>query len=259
MPSVPDDVRENGALHPSRIEEELAPTGPTRLGVVLTLAALAGLALLIALVDPLREGFTSAIGGQTGALRSELRDLGVAGTLVVFVLAIVHAFVFYPTEILNAAAGYVYGFWVALPLMMVGWIANGMICFWLGRNAARPALYRLVGRDRFVRAEALVTRGGVTLLLAVRLLPIVPFSLISYVAGAARVPTGRYLWTTAVGYLPITAAFIYLGTRLDGLTVTDPAVLIAVAAVIVLLLVGRRIGRAAERRPSATKAAEHAP
>ena len=55
-----------------------------------------------------------------------------------------------------------------------------------------------------------------------RLVPIVPFSLFSYAAGSARVPAGRFAWTTAVGYLPITAVFAYLGSRLEELSPDDP-------------------------------------
>ncbi len=69
----------------------------------------------------------------------------------------------------------------------------------------------------------MIERGGATLLLAVRLIPIVPFSLVSYAAGAARVPVWRFVWTTAVGYLPITALAVYFGTRLEGLQPHRPA------------------------------------
>ena len=54
-----------------------------------------------------------------------------------------------------------------------------------------------------------------TLLLAMRLIPIIPFSLFSIVAGAARVPLPTFLWTTVVGYLPLTALFVYLGSQLE--------------------------------------------
>ena len=49
----------------------------------------------------------------------------------------------------------------------------------------------MFGAERFDRYERVVDRGGVTLLLACRMVPIVPFSLFSYVAGSARVPLGR--------------------------------------------------------------------
>ena len=97
----------------------------------------------------------------------------------------------------------------------------------------------------------MVERGGATLLIAVRLIPIVPFSLISYAAGAARVPLWRFVWTTAVGYLPITALAVYFGTRLEGLSLTDPVVIGSAAA---LLAPARRrslVGPApASREPS---------
>jgi uncharacterized membrane protein YdjX (TVP38/TMEM64 family) len=66
--------------------------------------------------------------------------------------------------------------------------------------------------------------------------PIVPFSLTGYVAGAARVPLGRFAWTPAVGYLPITAYFIYLGSKLEGFSAEDPIVLVGAGAILLGLI-----------------------
>ena len=71
-----------------------------------------------------------------------------------------------------------------------------------------------------------------------RLIPIFPFSIVCYAAGAARVPLWRFVWTTTVGYLPITAISVYFGTRLEGLSLTDPLVLGTAAALLALLLRG---------------------
>ena len=80
-----------------------------------------------------------------------------------------------------------------------------------------------------------------------RLIPIVPFSLVSYAAGAARVPLWRYVWTTLVGYLPITALSVYFGTRLEGLSLTDPLVLGSAAALLALLFAGHWVMRRSDR------------
>ena len=125
--------------------------------------------------------------------------------------------IWYPAEILDLAVGYVYGFWGGLALVMAGWMVNAIVAYWLGRHAARPLLYRFVGRDRFDRLERIAEAGGVTLLLGMRLVPVIPFSLFSIVAGAAHAPMPTFLWTTAVGYLPLTAVFVYLGSRLETL------------------------------------------
>ena len=46
-----------------------------------------------------------------------------------------------------------------------------------------------------------------------RVVPVIPFSLFSIAAGAARVDLPTFIWTTAVGYLPLTAVFVYLGSQ----------------------------------------------
>ncbi len=119
---------------------------------------------------------------------------------------------------------------------MVGWLANGLVAYWIGRHAARPALYRFVGRQRFDRLERMVEAGGVTLLLGMRLVPVIPFSLFSMAAGAARADLFTFIWTTAVGYLPLTAVFVYLGSRLEELSPTDPVLWLGAAVLIALLV-----------------------
>ena len=215
----------------------------TRVGIAVSAATLVALALCVALIEPLRSGIGDAIQGDTESLRNEIEDLGVGGAAIVLGLALLHAFVWYPAEIVDAAAGFSYGFWSALALVMAGWLLNALLCFWIGRTAARPALLRALGEERFTRLEGAIQRGGATLLLAVRLVPIVPFSLSSYVAGSARVPLGRFMWTTLVGYLPITALFVWLGTRLEELSLTDPLVWATAAILLALLLLTRRLAR----------------
>ncbi len=216
---------------------------PSFAAVGVTLGGITVLAALVLAIPELRDAFEAALRGDTAEVRSDIKDLGVAGPLLIIALALIHSVVFYPAEIVDAAAGFVYGFFPALALMMLGWLLSGLLCFFVGRSVARPLLDRWFGTERFERAEAAIERGGVTLLLAVRLLPIVPFSLLSYAAGAARVPVWRFAWTTVVGYLPITALSVYFGTRLEGLSLADPLVLGSAAALLALLLIGHWVMR----------------
>lgn len=201
------------------------------------MAGIAAAAGVVLLVPALNKAASAAISGDTATVRHQVDGLGASGALIVFALALIHAVVFYPAEILNAAAGFSYGFWIALPLVMASWLASAMLAYGIGHFAARPVLYRLAGEQRFRRGERLVHRGGVPFLIAARLIPIIPFDVVCYVCGAARVPLARYTWTTLVGYLPITAAFVYLGSRLEGLSVTDPLLLGSAAVVIALFSV----------------------
>ena len=212
-------------------------------GIVGTLAGIALLAILILTIEPLRSGVGDAISGDTGDLRGDLRGLGVGGALITLMLALVHVVVWYPAEILDAAAGYVYGFWVGVPLVMAGWVLNGLVAYWVGRHAARPLLHRFIGRQRFERLEEMVEAGGVALLLGMRLIPVIPFSFFSIAAGAARADLLTFIWTTAVGYLPLTAVFVYLGSRLETLSPTDPILWIGAGVLIALVVLTRRFQR----------------
>ena len=124
---------------------------------------------------------------------------------------------------------------------MAAWVLNAVIAYWIGRHAARPLLYRFIEERRFVQLEQLAERGGVSLLLAMRLIPVIPFSLFSYVAGAAHVPFGRFVWTTAVGYVPLTAVFVYLGSQLEELSLTDPLLWAGAAVLIALVFLTHRL------------------
>jgi len=216
---------------------------PGFIALALTLGGILAMTALVLLVEPLRNGLGDALQGDTASLRKDLRGLGFGGGLIVIALALAHTVVWYPSEILSAAVGYVYDFWLALPLLMLGWLVNGLVCWTVGRYAARPFLLSWLGQDRFSSYERAVQRGGVTLLLGMRLVPVIPFSLFSYAAGSARVPLGRFTWTTVVGYLPLTAIFAYLGSRFEELSLDDPLLWAGAAAMLGMLLLTRGVIR----------------
>ena len=219
------------------------------IGIALTVGGIALLVVAILAIEPIRTGVGNALQGDTGALRKEFRELGFGGVLVVLALALAHAVVWYPAEILDAAAGFVYGFWPALALVLFGWLLNALLAYWIGRHAARPALWRVAGQGRFERLERVAESGGITLLLGMRLIPVIPFSLFSIVAGTAHVPLGRFLWTSILGYIPLTALFVYLGSRLEELSPTDPILWLGALGLLALLLLTRRVRRVLGEAP----------
>jgi len=210
------------------------PGGGTWTGLAVTIAGIAIGAAVALAVPQLRDAMSDAVHGETSSVRHDLGD-NLGGVLLVVWLAMVHVIVWYPAEILDAAAGYVYGFGLGFPLVMGAWVLSGLAAYAVGRHAARPVLYRFAGESRFERIEDLIHRGGVTFLLAARLIPIMPFSLLGYVCGATRVPLVRFIWTTAVGYAPITAYFTYVGSKLEGFSIGDPILWIGGGALILAL------------------------
>ena len=221
-----------------------SPTTPSRAGRVELAAGIATIVAgfaIIAIVPELRHCVSLVIHGQFSALRSYVRSLGAGGFALLLGLMLAHAIVFYPSEIVTTTAGYVYGFLPGLAFVVAGWLLAALLSYALGRSVGGPLLRRVLGR-RFAWLTATMEGGGTTLLLSGRLIPIVPFALIGYAAGATHIGLWRFSWTTVVGYLPLTIAVVYLGSRAQTLSIGDPLVWIAVV-VLVVLLVGEHVVR----------------
>ena len=214
-----------------------------RLQLLASLSAALVLTGLLFAIDPIRDAVAAAFSGDLSQMRSELDSLGALAALVLIGIALVHAVVPFPAEFPTAAAGFVLGFAVAFPLMVVAWTISCLAAYLLARGVGPPVLDRLVGRERMEAADRLIARGGWQILLAGRLIPVVPYNLVSYAAGATRVPIGRFAWTTAVGVIPLTALTALLGQRLQEPRFDDPVLWVVLLGVLALLALARPVGR----------------
>jgi uncharacterized membrane protein YdjX (TVP38/TMEM64 family) len=216
--------------------EAAAPsTGKQRLELLAGIATIVlGIAILVS-VPQLQHCASLVLHGRFSGLRDYIHSLGTGGIVLIMGLMLLHAVVFYPSEIITTTAGYVYGFWGGLGLAVAGWFLCGMLSYALGRGVGGPLLRQLLGR-RFEWLVTTMERGGISLLIGGRLIPIVPFAFLGYAAGAAQVKLSRFAWTTVVGYLPLTAAVAYLGSRAQTLSTSSPLLWGVVVLLIVLLL-----------------------
>jgi uncharacterized membrane protein YdjX (TVP38/TMEM64 family) len=232
-------------------KESRQPLGEPRLELAAGIAVIMlGVAIIVA-VPQLRHCVSLCLHGQFGGLRSYIRSLGVGGVLLLLGLMLAHAIVFYPSEIVTTTAAYVYGFGPGLALVVAGWLVSALLSYALGRSVGRPLL-RVVLGQRFRSMERGMARGGTALLLSSRLIPIVPFALVGYAAGATNTSIWRFSWTTVLGYLPLTVAVAYLGSRAQTLSASNPLVWAAAATLVALLsgewvLRHRRRGAADDR------------
>lgn len=215
------------------------------------IAAIAGTVVLLAglclLIHPVREALSHAAHGDTTALREQLRGTGAGGVLVLYALMLAHAVVIFPAEITNLVAGFTYGIAGGLAICATGWWLSALITYAIGHVAGRPLLNRVAGDERAAAAERAVERGGWLALLLLRLLPIAPFSLIGYVAGATRVPFVRFAWTTAIGELPLIVIAVVLGSRLEHFSATDPLVWGMLAGFLVLIAISHPVVKRLQR------------
>jgi uncharacterized membrane protein YdjX (TVP38/TMEM64 family) len=214
-----------------------------RLPILLAVAATLVLFGLLFAIGPVRDAVSAAAHGNGGELRRELDSLGASAALVLIAIALVHVVLPFPAEFPTAAAGFVLGFGIAFPLLVLAWTLSWLAAYGLARVVGPPVLDRLVGAERMARADAVIDRGGWQILLFGRLIPIVPYNAVSFAAGATRVPLWRFTWTTAIGIAPLTALTALLGQRLQSPSLDDPVLWAVLGGVLLLVALAHPVSR----------------
>ena len=153
IPEPTDQPREDSIPEPTnQLDEDQIPE-PTdkprghqrRIRVAVALASIAVGVGIIAGVPDVRHAVSLALQGNFGGLRGYIRGLGVGGLALLMALMLIHALIFYPSEIVTATAGYVYGFLPGLGFVMLGWLVSALLAFVLGRTLGRPLLRTVLG------------------------------------------------------------------------------------------------------------------
>ncbi len=146
---------------------------------------------------------------------TEMRRLvatsGPVGPLVFVLLYAAYTLAPLPKSILSVAGGAVFGFGDGVLLVYVAALLGAAAAFALGRLLGRDAVERLTG-TRIARVEEIVRRRGLLALIAARLVPILPFTVLNYSAGLTSLRRRDYALGTAVGIVPGTVAYVALGS-----------------------------------------------
>ncbi|WP_435660939.1 TVP38/TMEM64 family protein [Leisingera caerulea] len=170
-----------------------------------------------------------------------LRSTGAWAPLAVIVLMVVHSFVPFPAEILALCAGAIFGTLLGAVLIWTGAMLGALVAFWLARRLGQEAVRDWLSKAQVRQLDAWTEERGALALLAARLVPVIAFNLINYAAGLTRVRLWTFVWTTALGILPVTLLSTWFGAQMLDL---DWPLLAAVSAgLLIALLAMHRLAR----------------
>ena len=180
-------------------------------------------AALLVLVLVMLAGGLAAWG--FGVLEFSISDLeqmlaayGDWAPVLVIILMVVHCFVPFPAEVLALCAGAVFGLIWGTVLIWIGAMVGASLSFALSRWLGREAVARLLPARQAGALNRWSAEQGAVALLTARLIPVIAFNLINYAAGLTRIGWWTFLWTTAVGILPLTVLMVWLGAQMRSLS-----------------------------------------
>jgi uncharacterized membrane protein YdjX (TVP38/TMEM64 family) len=146
------------------------------------------------------------------ALEEQIEGMGVLGGVLYFAVYVAAALLFVPGSILGLGAGYLFGIAGGMVVVWTAVTASAAIGFLIARYLARDTVERLARRNaRFGAIDAAIGKNGWKTVGLLRLCQILPFSLLNYLFGLTSVDFIPYIAATAVGMLPGSFFYVYLG------------------------------------------------
>jgi len=179
------------------------------------------------------------IAGNLDQVIKLIRSWGVAAPLMSLLLMITQAIVApIPAFLVTAANGMVFGsFWGAL-ISWIGALMGALTSFYIARLFGNLVLRKIVRNQRtveFIR-HAGEKRGFYVILLS-RLLPFISFDIISYMAGLSGIRPWAFILGTALGMLPATIIYTFIGHEVPVMEENFPILLTYTVVFIFILVV----------------------
>jgi uncharacterized membrane protein YdjX (TVP38/TMEM64 family) len=116
-----------------------------------------------------------------------------------------------PSEALLVFAGAFFSIYDVLVFGGIGLIVGSVIAFHIARRGGRPVVVKIIGEKWTDVMDDWVSRNGTKAILFTRIVPIIPFDLVSYVSGITPMSFSEYLIATIIGAIPRILLLAYVG------------------------------------------------
>jgi uncharacterized membrane protein YdjX (TVP38/TMEM64 family) len=170
--------------------------------------ALLGLAIAVAFLAVTLAGITP------GEAQRMVAGAGSAGPVVFVLVGGALSLALFPGHVTAAVAGVLFGAVAGTALALAATLLGAGLCHLAARRLGADAVLSLLG-PRGNRWNAWLTANGFSAVLASRLAPGMPSSMVNYLAGLAGIRVRAFLFAVALGALPKTIAYVSLGGALS--------------------------------------------
>ncbi|MFM9976285.1 MAG: TVP38/TMEM64 family protein [Beijerinckiaceae bacterium] len=118
--------------------------------------------------------------------------------------------------LMTLLGGILFPFWLGSVAVVVSATVGAILLFLVARSSLGEAL-RQRGGETVTRMADGFREDSTSYMLFLRLVPVFPFALVNLGAAIMGVPLRTYVWTTFVGIMPGSLAFVFAATSLGGI------------------------------------------
>lgn len=176
--------------------------------LILNLLLIIGLAILICFLKK-SSLFKNC---SVSLLKEYIKSYGMVAPIVYIVMFTFVPLTLFPDSILAISGGMVFGMIWGTLYTIIGALFGAVLSFYISRILGRSVVSKIVkNKGRYF--EEGVEKKGFILILILRLIPLIPFDVISYLAGLSKIKFKDFILGTAIGIIPGILIFINIGDK----------------------------------------------
>jgi len=142
-----------------------------------------------------------------------VQDAGLWGYAIFVIAYAIATLLILPVTAFNIAGGALYGGVEGLLLTSLGALLSALLGFILARSLSPEFTEKFaVTNERWSTVRANLVSGGIAYSFAARLLPLIPYGVVSFAAGLSPIKRRDYLLGTLLGTPLGIAPFVFLGS-----------------------------------------------
>lgn len=177
--------------------------------------------------------------GGVDRLVERVQNAGAAGVLILLgmqFLQIVVAFI--PGEVVQLAAGLMYGPWLGALIILAGCVISSTIVYKLVHVLGAPFVQGMVSTEHLEKFRAFEESGKLDIVVFILfLIPGMPKDVFTYVVPLTDMPYKKFIALTTVGRVPGVVGSTYAAAGFANGQIVGPIVVLVVLAVIAVLAI----------------------
>jgi uncharacterized membrane protein YdjX (TVP38/TMEM64 family) len=146
--------------------------------------------------------------------RDWIMQWGLLAPILFIVLYTLRPFVLFPSSIFAITSGLSFGFYWGCIYTYLGSLGGGLVTYFAINRLGRFRKNKQWKNERYEKIRSNIENEGFRYVLLLRLLPVLNYDLVSYLTSITSIKFKDYAIATAIGIIPGTLAYTYLGTSM---------------------------------------------
>ena len=177
--------------------------------------------------------------GGVDRLVERVQNAGPAGVLILLGMQFLQIIVaFIPGEVVQLAAGLMYGPWLGALIVLIGCVISSTIIYKLVHVLGAPFVQGMVSTEHLEKFRAFEETGKLDVVVFILfLIPGMPKDVFTYIVPLTDMPYKKFITLTTIGRIPGVLGSTYAAAGFANGEIVGPIVVLAVLAVIAVVAI----------------------